>query len=244
MDMHSRAMGEHATTTRSTDARVAELEAALAATTAQLAAMTQERDRLRASHARLREELELLKRRIFVAKAERVDTAQLEMEFADKLRQLDALAGTLEDTPSGDDEHDPKKRDNTKKKKPTGRRDLKKLPLEEERVEIPDPLYEALVAEGKAKRIDFEESSKLAYKRGGLRRLVIARVKYQVVGNDGQTAIDTAPMPPELFARSLAAPSLLAHILMLKYGQGMPLFRIEDAFRRDGCPIDRGTMCR
>ena len=235
-------MGEHATTaTRATDAvlasRVAELEA-------QVLALTKERDHLRASHARLREELELLKRRIFVAKAERVDTAQLEMEFAEKLRQLDALAGTLEDTPSGEDEHDPKKNEKKKKKKPTGRRDLKKLPLEEERVEITDPLYEELVAEGKAKRVDFEESCKLAYKRGGIRRLVIARAKYQVLGNDGQTAIDTAPMPPELFARSLAAPSLLAHIIMLKYGQGMPLFRIEDGFRRDGCPIDRGTMCR
>ena len=33
--------------------------------------------------------------------------------------------------------------------------------------------------------------------------------------------------------RSLCAPSLLAHIIMQKYGQGMPLFRIEDAFARD-----------
>src|SRR5580698_10403721 len=134
-------MGEHTSTT--TDRRVAELEAALAAATEQVAALTKERDALRASHTLLREELELLKRRIFVAKAERVDTAQLEMEFADKLRQLDALAGTLEDTPTGDDEPDPKKKnDKKKKKKPTGRRDLKKLPLEEERVEIADPLYD------------------------------------------------------------------------------------------------------
>ncbi len=216
-------------------------------TAARAAALIKERDQLRASHERLRLELEMLKRRIFVAKAERVDTAQLEMEFADKLRQLDQLAGTLKDTsqntPSGDDGDDDKK-DETKKKKPTGRRDLKKLPLEQERVEIPDPLYEELVAQGKAKRIDFEESCKLAYKRGGLRRLVVARVKYQVVGHDGETAIDTAPMPPETFSRSLAAPSLLAHVIMLKYGQGMPLFRIEDGFARDGCPVDRGTMCR
>ena len=235
-------MSEHATTT--IDARVAELEAALAVATEQLAAVTKERDQLRASHARLREELELLKRRIFVAKAERVDTAQLEMEFADKLRQLDALAGTLENTSCGGDNDDDKADKKKDKKKPTGRRDLKKLPLEEERIEIPDPLYEQLVAEGKAKRIDFEESSKLAYKRGGMRRLIIARVKYQVIGRDGETAIDTAPMPPELFPRSLATPSLLAHILMLKYGQGIPLFRIEDGFARDGCPVDRGTMCR
>jgi transposase len=235
MDIHARAMGEHATTR--TDAtlasRVVELEA-------QLAAVTKERDQLRASHARLREELELLKRRIFVAKAERVDTAQLEIEFAEKLRQLDALAGEPPDAPDDEGDDD----ENKRKKKSTGRRDLKKLPLEEERIEIADPLYEELVLQGKATRIDFEESCKLAYKRGGMRRIVLARVKYQVVGNDGETAIDTAPMPPETFPRLLAAPSLLAHIIMLKYGQGMPLFRIEDSFARDGCPVDRGTMCR
>ncbi|MER3478799.1 MAG: hypothetical protein C4287_23005 [Leptolyngbya sp. ERB_1_2] len=90
----------------------------------------------------------MLKRRIFVAKAERVDTAQLEMEFADKLRQLDALAGTLENTSCGGDNDDDKADKKKDKKKPTGRRDLKKLPLEEERIEIPDPLYEQLVAEG------------------------------------------------------------------------------------------------
>lgn len=243
MDIHAPAMSERETTA-TTDAslapRVAELEAALAAERAALVAVTKERDQLRASHARLREELELLKRRIFVAKAERIDTAQLEMEFADKLRQLDALGGEPpdEDEGGGDD-----KKDKTKKK-PTGRRNLKKLALEEERVEIADPLYEDLVAKGLAKRIDFEESCKLAYKRGGLRRLVIARVKYQVTDAKGETAIDTAPMPPETFPRSLCAPSLLAHIIMQKYGQGMPLFRIEDAFARDGCPVDRGTMCR
>jgi transposase len=237
MDIHLRAMGEYATTTR-TDAtlasRVVELEA-------QLAAVTKERDLLHASHARLREELELLKRRIFVAKAERVDTAQLEIEFAEKLRQLDALAGEPQDA-SDDEGNDDERR--KRKKRSTGRRDLKKLPLEEERIELADPLYEELVLQGKATRIDFEESCKLGFKRGGMRRIVLARVKYQVIGKDGQTAIDTAPMPPETFPRSLAAPSLLAHIIMLKYGQGMPLFRIEDAFARDGCPVDRGTMCR
>jgi transposase len=245
-------MAEHATTT-ALDARVAALEAALAAEQAahasareKLAAVTTERDKLLASHERLRLELEMLKRRIFVAKAERVDTAQLEMEFAEKLRQLDTIAGTLAkddgaaSTPPGSDQPPPKD-----KRKPTGRRDLRQVPLEEERIEVPDPLYEELVEKGLAKRIDAEESCKLAYKRGGLRRLVIARIKYQVVDQKtGETSVDTAPMPPETFPRSLAAPSLLAHIIMEKYGKGLPLFRIEDAFARDGCPIDRGTMCR
>ena len=55
-----------------------------------------ERDNLRASHERLRQELELFKRRLFIAKAERVDnTRQLELEFAEKMRELDSMAKTL-----------------------------------------------------------------------------------------------------------------------------------------------------
>jgi hypothetical protein len=44
----------------------------------------------------LRQELELFKRRLFIAKAECVDNArQLELEFAAKMRELDAMAKTL-----------------------------------------------------------------------------------------------------------------------------------------------------
>jgi hypothetical protein len=60
-------------------------------------------DHLRASHERLRQELDLLRRRIFIAKAERIDSAQLELEFAQKLAALDALSGRLAEQPKPDD---------------------------------------------------------------------------------------------------------------------------------------------
>jgi transposase len=210
------------------DERVKALEA-------QLKTVTAERDLLRASHERLRLELELLKRRIFVAKAERVDTRQLELEFAHKLAMLGALP-TLESPPAP---KEPKKRT-----KPTGRRDLSLAPLEEERVEITDPLFEDLVAKGEAERIGHEESYKISYKRGGLRRLVMARVKYRAKDSRGEAVIETTEMPKELLPRSLATPSLLARIAIDKHCDGLPLYRIEDRFLRDGFALDRGTMCR
>lgn len=251
-----------ATTSTVLEARNVALEAALAAERAKVELLTKERDKLRAAYERLRFELELLKRRIFVAKAERIDTKQLELEFAEKLRELDALAGTLapsqgEDGEATEEDTDgavggrqggqgdaPKPNGGSRGRKPSGRRDLRALPLEEERIEAPDPLYEQLVADGKAKRIGFEDTVKLGWKRGGLRRVVYARVKYQVVDATGQTSVDVVEMPKETFPRLLAAPSLVAHILMEKYGKGMPLYRIEDCFERDGVPVDRGTMCR
>jgi transposase len=227
------------------ETRITELEAALAAERAalaheraQVAKLTEERDLLRSSHERLRLELELLKRRIFVAKAERVDTAQLELEFAAKLAALDRLGGGPPPGVGGGD------RPASEKHKPTGRRDLRNVKLPVVRVETLDPVLEQLVAEGKAERFDFEESRKVAWQRGGARVLVHARAKYRVVDANGDSMIETTPMPPECFPRSLAAPSLLAHVLGDKFCDGLPLHRIEDRLARDGFPLDRGTMSR
>jgi len=226
----------HASST-TLEGRVAELEAALAVEHSRVEELTRERDLLRASHERLRLELELLKRRIFVAKAERVDTQQLELEFAQKLAELNRLAETP--APTAEEKAAARKRN-----RPKGRRDLRTAPIAEERVEITDPLFEELVKTGKAERAGFEESCKLAYQRGGLRRLVVARVKYHAVNRHGESEIETTEMPKETLPRAMASPSMLAHVAVDKHCDGLPLYRIEDRFARDGLHIDRGTMCR
>ena len=233
-------------------ARVAVLETALAQERARVVELIQERDTLRAAYDRLRLDVELMRRRLVVAKAERVDTAQLELEFAEKLAALDALSARLDNDPSVDEGDQPPPPPPPPpapptRKKPLGRRNLGEACLPEERVEITDPIFEAMVARGQAERIGFEESSKLGWQRGGLRRIVMARVKYRVAGPENipeTTTLATAPLPPEAFARSLAAPSLLARIAVDKYCDGLPLNRQEDRFARDGLRIDRGTMCR
>lgn len=101
----------------------AQLDAAAkreAAANERIANLEKERDNLRASHERLRVELELYKRRIFIAKAERADNEQqLRLEFAQKLRELDEIAGTL-----GIANDEQPKRDETPAKdgKPKGKR--------------------------------------------------------------------------------------------------------------------------
>ena len=231
-----------ATTTLSTD----ELVAQVASLKMRVAQLEQERDKLRTAYEELRIQLLLLRRRIEVAKAERVDTAQLELEFAGKLAALDALSAKLDAAlaPVADND-DPAPTAPPARKKPVGRRDLREVNLPEERVEIPDPEMDAMVDRGEAERIGFEESCQLGYQRGGYRRVVIARVKYRVAGDCPETTmIVTTPMPAQTFPRSLAAPSLLAHIATDKHCDGLPLNRQEDRSARDGLRIDRGTMCR
>ena len=56
--------------------------------------------------------------------------------------------------------------------------------------------------------------------------------------------IITAPMPPEMFPRSIATVSLVAHIVVDKYCYGLPLHRQEDRFARLSVPSTWGTMSR
>lgn len=254
-------MAETATEANSVEAlraRVAALEAALAAEQARVATeraaalaerqraetLTAERDRLRAAYRRLAEELELLRRRIFVAKAERLDSRQLEIEFAEKKAELAKLAqgGGAADGNDGDDD-DGEVRPNKGKRgnsaTPKGRRNLRSAPIAEERVELLDPELE-----GKAERIGFEESCKLGWRKPGLVRLIIARAKYRVVDEHGESTVACTPMPPETFPRSLADVSLLAKVVSAKFHYGMPLFRQEQELATCGVPVDRGTMSR
>jgi hypothetical protein len=241
---------------------MASLQAELEAERLRVAELTQERDRLRTAQEQLRLALELLRRRIFVAKAERVDSRQLELEFAQKLAALDALTAKLDHELANNDAASldgsgagPNRRRN---KKPTGRRDLRKEEIPEVRIELPNPEMEALVAQGKAERFAIEESCDLAWQRGGYRRVIVARFKYRVPQTASSaesaapprratpetTMIYTTPMPPRTFPRCMAAPSLLAHIAVEKYADGMPLYRIEQRAARDGVQLDRGTMSR
>src|SRR5215510_12024499 len=121
-------------------ARLAELEALVAAQQAALeaertrrAAVEAERDRLREAYEALTREVELARRRLVVAKAERIDTTQLELEFAAKLAALDKLAGLVDgdgnEEADGNGDGDDRKK--TGKGKGTRQRDLRKAPIGE-----------------------------------------------------------------------------------------------------------------
>lgn len=254
-------MSDDTATSASPDAlqaRVSELESALTATSSELEttrseleAARGERDKLREAWQAVKLELELLKRRLFVAKAERVDVEQLELEFAKKLAELDALSKRLEPVPpwmlatvaggeSGTGNGEPKKKGSG------GRRDVREMEIPEERIELVDDKLEGVV-----KRLGFEESCKLGWRRGGMVRLVVARAKYQVETpgveqeeGAAPTRVVTTQMPEEAFPRLLAAPSLLAHVIVDKACDGLPLHRQQERFLRDGVKLDRSTMCR
>jgi transposase len=228
--------------------RYASLEVQHEKMSALLKEVTAERDKLKSLYEKMCIALELLKRQIFAAKAERIDTTQLELEFSELRKRLEVLVseGEVAKNTSGggnDDDDGAPKALNEKLglKSPRnnhGRRDLSLLSLPQERVEITDPVLEA----SGAVHIGFEESHKLGYKRGGAVCIVMARVKYKVPEEDG--SIVTASLLKEMMPRGLCAPSMMAKILVDKFADGLPFFRQEQRFLREGLPLDRSQMCR
>lgn len=244
----------------------------LTVTSKQLTDVITERDNLRRAYRQLMEQFELLRRRIFVAKAERVDSTQLEIEFAKTKQKLDELAAKLgheaaadagtaatpSDSPDAAGSRPAGKPPVKPRPKPKGRRNLAEADdLPERRIEIRDPETEATGGTF----IGWELSYKFGYQRPGAVRVVLARAKYRVavaqtapspapeaagvIEQDGaRFTIITAPVPPLLVRRGLLAPSMLARIIVQKFRFGMPYFRQEEQLAADGMELDRATMAR
>ncbi len=287
--------------------RIEQLEQELASTRGELqqeiaahAGTKSALERLREQYRNALEQLQLIHRRLFIAKAERREASAEQLAFDKLLDEVQALEKVLDaaEGAGADDDPDatakpggpPKeegqpKSDGRKKRStpPSGRRDLSKSSLPIVRVEVPDPDLE-----GKAERIGVEEAHRLGFERGGQRHIILMRIVYKVEGDaatqaaadpqpvdqdparasDGSGAADAsgvctaggtatvtspdgrkfrivvAPLPEEIVCRGMLAPSMIAHVLVGKYTMGLPFYRLEQRFAWEGCPIDRGTMCR
>jgi hypothetical protein len=198
------------TEAESSSIQVQRLEALLRRTQGQLAAVTTERDNLRRAYRQLMEQFELLRRRIFVAKAERVDSTQLELEFEQTKQKLDELVAKLGGSDAGvagastaDAENEaaaeasrndvgsrPAGKPPAKPQhKPKGRRNLADADhLPQRRIEIRDPELDRT-----GTFIDWELSYKLGFQRPEPVRVVIARAKYKVPAPEASVTVAEAP---------------------------------------------------
>ncbi|NJN05142.1 MAG: IS66 family transposase [Rhodobacteraceae bacterium] len=56
-------------------------------------------------------------------------------------------------------------------------------------------------------------------------------------------AVISAPKPPAPLAKGLPGSGLLAYIIVSKYFDHLPLYRLEHILKRQGLPLSRSTMC-
>jgi transposase len=83
-------------------------------------------------------------------------------------------------------------------------------------------------------------SEVLDYVPGHFRVIRHVRPKYACTACD---AITQAPAPPMPTPRGRATPTTLAHLLVSKYADHIPLYRQSEIYARDGVELDRSTLC-
>src|SRR5215470_11696630 len=64
-----------------------------------------------------------------------------------------------------------------------------------------------------------------------------------IPGRPAASTFLTAPRPPSPIARGLAGPGLLAHIIVSKFCDHLPLYRCERMLARFGVTLSRSTLC-
>ena len=73
-------------------------------------------------------------------------------------------------------------------------------------------------------------------------RLRVIRIRRPKYGCRGCGSIHQAPAPERPIAKGLASPGLMAHVLVSKYCDHLPLYRQSQIFARQGVELDRSTL--
>jgi transposase len=94
-------------------------------------------------------------------------------------------------------------------------------------------LEKVLIGEDVSKRLDVTPAK--------FRLVVTRRPKYAYRNRDG---VVQAPAPPHLIESGLPTEALLAQIAVAKYADGLPLYRQEAIYARDGVDLDRSLMAQ
>jgi transposase len=94
---------------------------------------------------------------------------------------------------------------------------------------------------GKLHCIGEDMHEQLDYVPAKIKAILHIRKKYGC--RDCETGITMAPAPKDFIPKSLAAPGILAHVILSKYEDHMPLYRQEKIWQRIGIDIARSTLC-
>ena len=92
---------------------------------------------------------------------------------------------------------------------------------------------------GKLRRLGEDVSETLEYVPARFKVIRIVRPKLSCAGC---SQIVQASAPNRVIDRGLAGPGLLAHVLVSKYADHLPLYRQAEIYQREGVELDRSTL--
>ncbi|MEL7139049.1 MAG: IS66 family transposase [Pseudomonadota bacterium] len=121
------------------------------------------------------------------------------------------------------------------------KRNLGRLPVELPRIErVIEPESIACPCGGDMVRIGEDRSERLDIVPAQFRVIVTIRPKYAC--RRCQEGVTQAPAAPHLIEGALPTEGLIAHVLVSKYADHLPLYRQAQIFARSGLALDRSTL--
>lgn len=186
----------------------------------------------------LKQELTQLKRMIFGQKRERFVPAVPEEQMT--LEGLFEAAGTK--IPGFTESKETITYDRRKLKKGHGRKPIPDdLHREKHIIDVPESEKVCSCCNTPKNHIGDEITEELEYKPAVFYANQYIRPKY-ACPKCPDNGITTASMPPRPIDKGIAGPGLLAYILVSKYVDHLPLYRLEQIFKRYNIRINRSTM--
>ena len=183
----------------------------------------------------LKQKIDKLCRRLFGKSSERVSPEQLALAFAQLPQQAAPAEAPAAPAASGQEETQRTRRS------PTGRKPFPKhlprqrvlvMPAEEE-LTCSCGQRKAQIAEKVSERLDYVPAS----------AIVVETVRPVFVCEKCHDGVTVAPAPAQAIEACAAGSGLLAHIIVSKYVDHLPLNRLERIFARQGVELSRSTMC-
>jgi len=185
----------------------------------------------------LKQKIDKLCRRLFGKSSEKVSPEQLALAFA----QLPQAAATVASEPAAVDEPAEEAAVTRTRPSPTGRKPFPKhlprqrvlvMPAEDE-LTCDCGQRKTQIAEKVTERLDYVPAS----------AIVVETVRPVFVCKKCHDGVTVAAAPAQAIEACAAGSGLLAHIIVSKYVDHLPLNRLERIFARQGVELSRSTMC-
>jgi transposase len=209
---------------------------------ARIAELQSQRDQLELDKMLLQHRLDVLLKQAYGPRADRIDPAQIMLEFADGLDTRPVNPADLPPEASAAA---------ATRRVRRGRRNLaafEDLEVMQKVVDLPEDQKPCPACGQMRQRMGQDTRWLLERIPARFVRIEEIRCKYVCTACE-QAAAETGPQiavadkPVAPIDKGLAGPGLLAYIATAKFADFMPLYRLEGIFERMGFAIDRATMC-
>jgi transposase len=192
-----------------------------------------EQEAAQAEIEKLRLLIRQLQRGQFGRRSERLDPEQLQLGLEDLEQTAAAAEAAQEEVAKSSTSRTPRVR----------RRNLGALPVHLPRIEVLVDIEDKSCpcCGGTLHAIGEDTSEMLDIIPAQLRVKVIRRPRYGC--RTCEEAVVQAPAPERPITGGMASEALLAHVLVAKYADFLPLYRQAGIFARQGIELDRSTLC-